>query len=136
MLEAGGARRLRNEFFFSSPQLKRISLGSTRAKEATVRLGILALVLALASGGATIRAQGTPGLSFSHAPRVPSLRTYDFGKTAPTQQYAAQSGLTCPMPVFRTESANDDPMPVVGGGPTVPMPVARSGCWNPLDPQD
>ena len=100
-----------------------------------MRLGILVLVLALASGCATIRAQGSPHLSFSHVPRVPSLRTYDFG-TAPTTWYAAQSGLTCPMPVFRTGSAEDDPMPVARGGPTAPMPVARSGCWNPLDPQD
>jgi hypothetical protein len=100
-----------------------------------VRLGILVLVLALASGGATIQAQLKPRLLFSDAPQVPSLRTYDFDKTAGTTRYAVHSGLTCPMPVFRT-GATDDPMPVAGGGPVEPMPVARSGCWNPLDPQD
>jgi hypothetical protein len=119
-----------------------------------VRLGILVLVLALASGGATVRAQSKQlgNLSFTNAPHVPSLRTYDFGKTpfpqerddpfglgrqaASTTWYADRLGPTCPMPVFRSEGANDDPMPVARGGPTEPMPVARSGCWNPLDPQD
>jgi len=102
-----------------------------------VGLRILVLVLALASGGATVRAQGKElgRLSFTRAPQVPSLRTYDFGKTAPTA-WSTQSGLTCPMPVFRTEHAKDDPMPVARSGPTEPMPVAGSGCWNPLDPQD
>jgi hypothetical protein len=101
-----------------------------------VRLRIQLLVLALASGGATARAQGSQlGLSFTRAPQVPSLRTYDFDKTAPDTWYAARSDLTCPMPVFRTEGAGADPMPVARGGPTEPMPVARSGCWNPLDPQ-
>jgi hypothetical protein len=41
---------------------------------------------------------------------------------------------TCPMPVAHTDSAKEDPMPVVRGGTPEPMPVARSGCWNPLNP--
>jgi hypothetical protein len=112
-----------------------------------VRLGILVLVLALASGGATIRAQGKSDLWFSHAPQVPSLRTYDFDEhrwVPPDEPWSVPPippidgfGVThtCPMPVFRTGGAND-PMPVARGGLTEPMPVARSSCWNPLDPQD
>lgn len=102
-----------------------------------MRVLTLVLVLALVSGGVTVRAQGKPlgQLSFSHAPQVPSLRTYDFSKMAPTTLDAARSGPTCPMPVFRSEGAKEDPMPVARSGPTEPMPVARSGCWNPLDPQ-
>ena len=112
-----------------------------------MRLGILVLVLALASGGATIRAQGKPHLSFTHAPQVPSLQTYDFdtkARSVPTDEWPkmppalpkSSFGVThtCPMPVFRTGSAKDDPMPVARGGLTEPMPVARRGCWNPLDP--
>ena|SRR2546422_979836 len=40
---------------------------------------------------------------------------------------------TCPMPVAHTDSALEDPMPVIRGGTTEPMPVAKSGCWNPLN---
>jgi len=41
---------------------------------------------------------------------------------------------TCPMPVVRTDSAKEDPMPVARGtGVPEPMPVVRSGCSNPLD---
>jgi len=121
----------------AAPQLRRISLGSTRAQEVTVRLGILVLDFGLASGRATARAQGKQlvHLSFTHAPQVPSLRTYDFDKarSVPTDRFGVTR--TCPMPVVRTESAKDHPMPAVRGGPVEPMPVAKSGCWNPLDPQ-
>lgn len=40
---------------------------------------------------------------------------------------------TCPMPVARTDTAQEDPMPVARGGTPVPMPVAKPGCSNPLD---
>ena len=39
---------------------------------------------------------------------------------------------TCPMPVAHTDSAKEDPMPVVRGGMSAPMPVAKAGCSNPL----
>ncbi|SRR6266576_6160786 len=41
---------------------------------------------------------------------------------------------TCPMPVAHTDSAKEDPMPVARGGTPERMPVAKSGCWNPLNP--
>ena len=45
----------------------------------------------------------------------------------------SESTHTCPMPVARTDSAKEDPMPVARGqGIPEPMPVARSGCSNPL----
>ena len=101
-----------------------------------MRSGILLLVLALASGGATLCAQGEPlsHLSFSRVQPWLRLRTYKFDTTFTATLFVAKSGPTCPMPVARTHS--DDPMPVARGGPTEPMPVAKSGCWNPLDPQD
>ena len=100
-----------------------------------MRLGLVGLVLVLASGGASVQAQGNPlgQLSFSRAQLLPTLRTYDFARRDLARSDAAQLSLTCPMPVFRSGSAEEDPMPVARGGPTEPMPVARSGCWNPLD---
>ena len=101
-----------------------------------MRFGILLLVLALASGGATLCAQGEP-LShhwFSRVQPLLRLRTYNFDTTSTATLDVPKSGPTCPMPVARSHS--DDPMPVARSGPTAPMPVARSGCWNPLDPQD
>jgi hypothetical protein len=40
---------------------------------------------------------------------------------------------TCPMPVAHQDSSGLDSMPVARGGSSETMPVARSGCWNPLD---
>ena len=102
-----------------------------------MRLGLVVLVLALASGGASVQAQGNPmgQLSFSRGQPLPTLRTYDFGKRTLARSDAAILSLTCPMPVFRSDRAAEDPMPVARGGSAEPMPVARSGCWNPLDPQ-
>ena len=112
-----------------------------------MRLGILLLVLALASGCATLCAQGEPlshlsfsrvreplsQLSFARVEPLLGLRTYKFDTTSTATLEIARSGPTCPMPVARPHS--DDPMPVGGGGGTPEsMPVARSGCWNPLDP--
>ena len=101
-----------------------------------MRLRLVVLVLALASGGASVQAQGNPlgQLSFSRAQPLPTLRTYDFEKMTLTRSDAASVSLTCPMPVFRSGGAAEDPMPVARGGAVEPMPVARSGCWNPLDP--
>jgi hypothetical protein len=101
-----------------------------------MRFGFLFLVLALASGGATLRAQGEPvsHLSFSPVQPLLRIRTYEFDSTSTATLYVARSGPTCPMPVAHTHSAKDDPMPVARGGTPEPMPVAKSGCWNPLDP--
>jgi hypothetical protein len=45
-----------------------------------------------------------------------------------------QSGQTCPMPVARADSSWRRDMPVVApdSAPVARMPVARSGCVNPL----
>ena len=100
-----------------------------------MRFGILLLVLALASGGATLCAQGEPlsHLWFSRVQPLPRLRTYTFDTTSTATFDAAKSGPTCPMPIARPHS--NDPMPVARGGAPEPMPVARSGCWNPLNPE-
>ena len=99
-----------------------------------MRVGILVLISALASGATSVAAQSKPlsQLSLSHGQKLLSVRTYVFA-AMPTSD-AMKPALTCPMPVFRTPSAGGDPMPVARGGTTEPMPVARSGCWNPLFP--
>ena len=61
------------------------------------------------------------------------LQGIDLAATSSSVGFHARPLFTCPMPVAHIDSAND-PMSVAGGGPTEPMPVARSGCWNPLDP--
>src|SRR5205807_6557471 len=48
-LEAGGARRLRNEFFFSAPQLKRGPLGSHETMRALVVIGAFTVLASLSS---------------------------------------------------------------------------------------
>jgi hypothetical protein len=112
-----------------------------------MRLVASLAVLSLVSWGAGIRAQG---IGFAH-PSVPSglptFRIQGFGPglvlpQLQTRTFNSSSGIvvyghslnTCPMPVARGNSSADS-MPVAKGGSPEPMPVARSGCWNPLDPQ-
>jgi hypothetical protein len=104
-------------------------------------------VLSLASWGAGIRAQGIgfgrPSLpsgqptfrikEFSPALAVPRLLTRTFNSSSDIVVHG-HSLNTCPMPVARGDFSGDT-MPVAKGGTPEPMPVAKSGCWNSLDPQ-
>jgi hypothetical protein len=100
-------------------------------------LRVTVLLLASVSLATAVRAQGKPlpQLSLSHGAPPLTVRTYVFAQPVTPTGDAMKSGLRCPMPVFRTPSAKEDPMPVAAGGSTEPMPVARSGCWNPLFPE-
>ena len=100
-------------------------------------LRITVLILILASGATTVSAQAKllPQLSLSHGGTHLIVRTYNFSEPATPSRPGMNPGLTCPMPVFRTPGAYEDPMPVDPGGANDPMPVARSGCWNPLFPE-
>ena len=114
-----------------------------------MRLATLVLVMSLLSWGARIHAQvvgpvrfpvfGTPhriapqtfGFATTSQP-VLSLHLHQFGTDSELVTHGHPS-MTCPMPVAPT--VKEDPMPVAGGGGvSEPMPVARSGCWNPLGP--
>jgi len=115
-----------------------------------MRLVLWLLVLALPFAGPSLVAQTNPlsQLSFSRgqlAQRNPlsqlslsrgqpglSIRTYVF---EPASSPEARPATTCPMPVARMNSAHEDPMPVARGGTPEAMPIARSGCWNPLFPE-
>jgi hypothetical protein len=108
-----------------------------------MRLLVSLAVLSIAAPGAGIRAQGIvfgqPSVpseqptvrikSFSRTPVLPKLQTRDFNSSS---AYGRSSLNTCPMPVARGDLSGD-PMPMARGGSPAPMPVARSGCWNPLD---
>ena len=110
-----------------------------------MRLGHSLIILALVSVASTAHAQ--VGFrydpSYSGAPQLPTLHTYDYvdgrfylSNSAPKSTGVwdlVRSGDTCPMPVVHADSATVDSMPVARGGVTEPMPVAKSGCWNPLD---
>lgn len=101
-----------------------------------MRITIPVLVSALVSAAATVSAQAHPlsHLSFPSKPLL-TIRTYAFGpSTAPTWG-ASRSSSTCPMPVYRMRGPVTDPMAVGTGGTPESMPVARSGCWNPLFPE-
>ena len=76
--------------------------------------------------------ESTPknGLSLRPA-KGPSLATISESAFESTNLLAHV--YTCPMPVAHTDTAKEDPMPVAQGGTPVPMPAAKSGCWNPLD---
>ena len=100
-------------------------------------LRITVLILASVSLATAVHAQGKPlpQLSLSHGVPPLTVRTYVFAEPTPIGD-AMRSGLRCPMPVFRTPSAIEDPMPVAAGGRSAdPMPVVGSGCWNPLFPE-
>jgi hypothetical protein len=110
-----------------------------------MRLVASLTVLSLASWGAGIRAQGIgfghPSVAsgqptfrikgFNSALALPKLQTRTVNSSSNMVVYG-HSLNTCPMPVARGD-ASADSIPVVKGGTPEPMPVARSGCWNPLD---
>ena len=111
------------------------------------------IAIGIAFWGTTIRAQAI-GIPHPSVPAgQPSFHIQSFGSTPmsglllrPVQgpSLSAASGSlfervtlpenlhTCPMPVAHTDSAKEDPMPVVRGGTPIPMPVAKAGCSNPL----
>lgn len=99
------------------------------------------LTLAAAAG---VRAQGVVFGHPSLPSEQPAFRIREFSPAVVLPRFqtrALGSSLedahplnTCPMPVARGDSSGDR-MPVAKGGTAEPMPVARSGCWNPLDPQ-
>ena len=104
-------------------------------------------VLSLASWGAGVRAQaigfGHPSVpsgqptfrikGFIPALALPRLQTRTFNSSSDIVVYG-HSLNTCPMPVARGDFSGDT-VPVAKGGTPEPMPVAKSGCWNPLDQQ-
>jgi hypothetical protein len=99
------------------------------------------IILSLPGLGTGLRAQG---VVFGHPP-VPSaqptfrIKQFSTALVLPSLQkrvFDSQSPPidTCPMPVARADSSPER-MPVARGGTSEPMPVAKSGCWNPLGPQ-
>lgn len=112
-----------------------------------MRLLVSLTVLSLAACSARVHAQGVvfghPSLpseqptfrlkEFTHRVVLPSLQLRVFNAASERVAYAGSLN-TCPMPVARGDSSGDS-MPVAKGGTPEPMPVARSGCWNPLDPR-
>jgi len=110
-----------------------------------MRLIASLVTLSLAVWGTGVRAQGVvfghplapsgaPSFhieGFRAAPVVPNLQDRAFSDSSSILAYG-HSLNTCPMPVARGDLSADR-MPVAKGGTTVPMPVAKSGCWNPLD---
>ena len=114
-----------------------------------MRLATFVLVMSLLSWGTRIHAQVAGPVRFpvfgaSHrivrqtfgfattSQPVPSLHVRQLG-TEPEPVAYGHPLMTCPMPVAPT--VKEDPMPIAGsGGVPEPMPVARSGCWNPLGP--
>ena len=115
-----------------------------------MRLAAPVMAIGLALWGTNVRAQTIPIPHPSRPAGQPSFRIQGFGSTpmsrsllppgqVPSLSSAARSQFepvrhvdTCPMPVAHTDTAKEDPMPVVRGGTPVPMPVAKSGCSNPL----
>ena len=118
-----------------------------------MRFAALLIAIGVAFGGTTVRAQVT-GIARPSVPTwQPSFHIQSFGFTpmsglplqpvhgrslsaasgSPFEPVTLRANLhTCPMPVAHTDSAKEDPMPVVRGGTPVPMPVAKPGCSNPL----
>ena len=118
-----------------------------------MRLATALIAMGLASSGTAVHAQAI-GLSGAPVPvRQPSFHIQSFrsarmpgplshpiqfarfgsAATSKPVTYPATPLNTCPMPVAHTDTVNLDSMPVARGGHPVPMPVAKSGCTNPLD---
>ncbi len=104
------------------------------------------LFLGLLSWGTSIRAQAlglgrdaTPSTGPSFHIQAPSfvLVATPFqtrgSHVSPDIVFDGRPLDTCPMPVAHEDSSGADSMPVARGGSSEPMPVVRSGCWNPLD---
>jgi hypothetical protein len=112
-----------------------------------MRLMASVVTLSLALWGRGLHAQGVvfghptapstaPSLhieGFRGAPVVPNLRPPP-SESSRIMAYGLPPLNTCPMPVARGDSSADR-MSVGTTGNREPMPVARSGCWNPLDAQ-
>jgi len=130
----------------SRPQLKRDPLGSTaginevgdRSREDPVRYAVPLIATALVICPTSVRAQT---IIRPHPLLLASTPSFDAPLFRPGPILWARfrvdtlstSTHTCPMPVVRTDSARQDPMPVARSqGTSEPMPVARSGCTNPL----
>jgi hypothetical protein len=119
-----------------------------------MRFATLAIAVSIPFAGTTARAQGVAIPHPSVPSGQPSFHIPGFDSTpqdglllqpvkGPSFGPRSESALetirpladtyTCPMPVEHSDTAREDPMPVVRGGTPVPMPVAKPGCSNPLD---
>jgi hypothetical protein len=100
-----------------------------------MRFSIPLIVMALASWGTSVGAQaivlGHPPLAAGGPSFV--IRSFKAASMSRPHLNVATPLQTCPMPVVHTDSAQQDLMPVARGGIPEPMPVAKAGCWNPLD---
>lgn len=120
-------------------KLAGLSLFGARSKEEPMRYAMPLIATALAMWGTRVRAQSIirpHPLLLASAPsfQAPIFRSRPLAWARFRVDTLLASAHTCPMPVVRTDSANEDPMPVARAqGPLEPMPVAPSGCSNPLD---
>jgi hypothetical protein len=119
-----------------------------------MRFATLLIAVGITFSGTTARAQAVAVPNPSVPSGQPSFQIPSFGSTPtnglplrpakwPSIRAIPDSAFesirllantyTCPMPVVRTDTAKEDPMPVARGGTPVAMPVAKPGCFNPLD---